>query len=824
MSEADDQRLRSAALQNAQAILLARNRAEAELLAAKEALESKTRELAHSLAVMRATLDSTTDGIVVVDETGAVTGFNDQFVTMWGIPREALAAGGRMAFATHAATLLKDPQQFATTTDGIYAKSPRESFDVLKLNDGRVFERFSKVQSVEGRNVGRVWSYRDVTERKAAEQAARTSNARFEAIIEHSPVGTYVLDAQLQIQHVNAKARPVFGEGSPVGRDLAETLRDLWPEALVQELVPRFRHTLETGEPFFQKGFSETREDHGAEEYYDWEIHRITLPDGQHGVACYFTDIKEHVLAQEALRRSEEDLQALANSIPQLAWMAGPDGSIFWYNRGWFDYTGTTLEAMQGWGWQSVHDPEILPSVVERWTASIRTCKPFEMEFPLRGADGIFRWFLTRVNPVLDAEGRIVRWFGTNTDVDRVKHAEADRERLLASEKEARERAERETRMKDEFLATLSHELRTPLNAILGWATILAGSRQADEVTEAAEVIERNARAQAQIIEDLLDMSRIISGKVRLDVQRVELIPIIESALESVKPMADGREIRLTSVLDPHVGQISADPGRLQQVLWNLLTNALKFTPKGGRVHVALGRVNSHLEISVSDNGQGMETDFLPHAFDRFRQADATTTRQHRGLGLGLSIVKTLIELHGGTVSAESPGPGQGSTFYLCLPAAVATIRPEPERRHPRAPAPREVPDEHLDLTGLRILAVDDEPDARELINRILSSRGATVETAASGADALKALSENKPDVLIMDIGMPDEDGYSVIRKVRQLAPELGGNVRAVALTAFARAEDRRRALISGFQMHMAKPVEPSELIAVIASLANRRG
>lgn len=824
MSEADDQRLRSAALLNAQAILLARNRAEAELLAAKEALESKTKELAHSLAVMRATLDSTTDGIVVVDETGAVTGFNDQFVTMWGIPREALAAGGRKAFATHAATLLKDPQRFATTTADIYSASPPDSFDVLELNDGRVFERFSKVQSLEGRSVGRVWSYRDVTERKAAEQAARTSNARFEAIINHSPVGTYVLDAQLQFQHVNAKALPVFGEASPVGRGLAETLRDLLPETRVQELVARFRHTLETGEPFLQKGFSETRKDLGTEEYYDWEIHRITLPDGQQGVACYFTDIKEHVVAQEALRRSEEDLLALANSIPQLAWMAGPDGSIFWYNRGWFDYTGTTLEGMQGWGWQSVHDPEILPSVMERWTASIRTCKPFEMEFPLRGADGIFRWFLTRVNPVLDAEGRVVRWFGTNTDVDRVKHAEADRERLLASEKEARERAERETRMKDEFLATLSHELRTPLNAILGWATILGGSLKAEEVTEAAEVIERNARAQAQIIEDLLDMSRIISGKVRLDVQRVELIPIIESALESVKPMADGREIRLTSVLDPHVGQISADPGRLQQVLWNLLTNALKFTPKGGRVHVALGRVNSHLEISVSDSGQGMETDFLPHAFDRFRQADATTTRQHRGLGLGLSIVKTLIELHGGTVSAESPGPGQGSTFYLCLPAAVATIRPDPERRHPRASAPREVADEHLDLTGLRILAVDDEPDARELINRILSSRGATVETAGSGADALKALNENKPDVLIMDIGMPDEDGYSVIRKVRQLPPELGGNVRAVALTAFARAEDRRRALISGFQMHMAKPVEPSELIAVVASLANRRG
>ncbi|MDQ6809132.1 MAG: HAMP domain-containing histidine kinase, partial [Verrucomicrobiota bacterium] len=308
-----------------------------------------------------------------------------------------------------------------------------------------------------------------------------------------------------------------------------------------------------------------------------------------------------------------------------------PHGHIFWYNRGWYEYTGTTLAEMEGWGWEKVHDPAFLPRVVERWTGSINSHQAFEMEFPLRSAAGDYQWFLTRVNPVFDEHGAVVRWFGTNTNVDRVKRAEADRERLLTSEKEARERAERETRMKDEFLATVSHELRTPLNAVLGWATILRDSPAPEEVAEGVAVIERNARAQAEIIEDLLDMNRIISGKVRLDVQRVDLVPIIEAAIESVKPTAATREIRLTSVLDPNVGQVSADPGRLQQVFWNLLTNAVKFTPRGGRVHVALGRVNSHLEISVSDTGEGITAEFLPHVFDRFRQADATTTRRHRG-------------------------------------------------------------------------------------------------------------------------------------------------------------------------------------------------
>jgi len=319
----------------------------------------------------------------------------------------------------------------------------------------------------------------------------------------------------------------------------------------------------------------------------------------------------------------------------------------------------------------------------------------------------------------------------------------------------------------------------------------------------------------------LPDMSRIISGKVRLDVQRVDLLSVIKSAIESVKPTAAAKQIRLTSVLDPLAGPVSGDPARLQQILWNLLTNALKFTPKNGRVHVVLERVNSHLEISVHDTGSGIAPDFLPYVFDRFRQADASTTREQRGLGLGLAIVKNLAELHGGSVRAKSPGRNKGSTFTIVLPMVMVNIEADPNRLHPRA-VTQELAEERLDLHGVRVLAVDDEADARHLIKRILSGCGAQVETADSGGAALRFLRKTKPHVLIMDIGMPNEDGYEAIQKVRQLKNEEGGKVPAIALTAFARSEDRRRAILNGFQMHIAKPVEPSELIAMVASLAGR--
>jgi PAS domain S-box-containing protein len=401
---------------------------------------------------------------------------------------------------------------------------------------------------------------------------------------------------------------------------------------------------------------------------------------------------------------------------------------------------------------------------------------------------------------------------------------------LYQDQSRLRSEAEEANRLKDEFLATVSHELRTPLNSMFGWIRMLRAGRvnEADKA-RALEIIDRNAQAQAQIIEDILDMSRIITGKLRLDLQPVELPLVIEAAVDSIRPAAEAREIKLQVLLDTKAGPVLGDPNRLQQIIWNLLSNSVKFTPKGGRVRVQLERINSHVEITVADTGHGISPEFLPHVFDRFRQADSSNTRAHGGLGLGLAVVRHLVELHGGTVSAASAGEGQGATFTVRLPLTV--VRDTPDRLPSRAKElfgdAREaswtlaLPP---DLTGVRVLIVDDEADARELLTAVIGQCGAEVAVAASAMEGLDTVREWQPQVIVSDIGMPDEDGYNFIRRVRTLPPEAGGNTPAAALTAYARMEDRVRALSAGYQTHVAKPVDPAELAAVVASLAGRTG
>jgi signal transduction histidine kinase/ActR/RegA family two-component response regulator len=400
---------------------------------------------------------------------------------------------------------------------------------------------------------------------------------------------------------------------------------------------------------------------------------------------------------------------------------------------------------------------------------------------------------------------------------------EAQREQLLRLERQARAAAEAANRTKDEFLAVLSHELRTPLNAVYGWARMLqAGQIRGEAAERALDAIVRNANAQVQLIDDLLDVSRVVSGKMRLDVRPVDLRTVIEGALDAVRPAAEAKTIRLQSVLDPRAGPITGDPGRLQQVIWNLLMNAVKFTPKGGRVQIQLQRVNSHVEIVVSDTGQGIAPDVLPFVFDRFRQADSSSTRAHSGLGLGLALVKHLVELHGGSVSAQSPGEGKGATFIVRLPLTISEIPGGPmPRPHPTASTLEALP-RGLRVDGLRVLVVDDDPNALDLASAILTDAGAAVRTCLSAPDALAVLQQWRPDVLVSDIEMPGEDGYSLIRKVRALDSDHGGNTPAVALTAYGRTQDRVLSLTAGYSMHVPKPVDPGELTTIIASVAAR--
>ena len=983
------EQMRSVALRNANSVLVARQRAQQELLAARD-------ELARANTRMEKMLESLTDGFCAVDHEWRITYINGRALAL-------LAAAGKQREQLPG-QLIWDalPQLQASPVQAecrrAVALQQTVSVEFLYPHSGCWFE-LRAYPSPEGLTM----YFQDISKRRADEQALQDGSNRLQVALSAGRLGDWRWDSASDSMTLGARAAEIFA--LPAETPLP------W-SALRARMHDGDKDTARTE---FLQAFA-SRTDLNIEcrlERADGEPSWIGLVgrvdderDGDFpGMTGVVQDISTRKSAEDTLRESEEVLRALANTIPQLAWMAQSDGAIVWFNKRWYEYTGTTPEQVVNWGWQSTHDPDVLPRMLARWQESLRTGTPFEMEYPIRGADGQYRWFLTRVNPVRDRLGHVVRWFGTNTDVDQVKrveqalreesnvlellnstgsalasqrdlrsllqtvtdaatgvsgarfgaffyhgkdpdgdlftlhavsgaapagfdpfgdphgttlfepslqgegvtrldditedpryreaepffgmrdgqaavrsylavpviarsgevlgslffgHPEAgifterterivggiaaqaavaidntrlyeaaqraaeERKVLLESERSARAEAERTSQMKDEFLATLSHELRTPLSAILGWAQVLRrGSRDTADLQRGLQTIERNARAQAQLIEDLLDMSRITSGKVLLDMQTVAPSLFIDAAVETVRPAADVKNIRIEKHYAPDVGPIAGDPARLQQVIWNLLSNAIKFTPRDGRVAIMLDAVAGQVEITVQDNGVGIKPEFKEHVFERVRQGDASTTRKHGGLGLGLSIVKHLIEQHGGTVRVDSDGEEQGASFTIALPLAsrqAPLARPDRPAYSPPSPLSSEIL--QRDMAGLRVLVVDDEADARELINRILSDCQAVVRTASSAEQALEAIAREVPDVLVSDLGMPDVDGFELLARVRALGKERGGNVPAVALTAFARSEDRLRALEAGFGAHISKPVEPSELIAMVASMA----
>ncbi|MCW5960234.1 MAG: PAS domain S-box protein [Pyrinomonadaceae bacterium] len=825
-------------------------------------------------------------------------------------------------------------------------------------------------------------------DRKIIETALLQSEEQYRIVAETASDAIFSISEDSSIVFANRAAESIFGYEN---RELVgHSLTKLMPQKFREPHLSGLRRYVQSGKRNLNWENVEVTGLHrdGSEFPIELSFGEYRSKDRRIFIGIA-RDVSERAKSEARVREQEQLFLTLANAVPQLVWMADPDGHIFWYNENWYNYTGTTPQDMDGWGWQAVHDPEMLPKVLERWKLSIRTGEPFEMQFPLKNAHGEFRWFLTRINPLRDENGKLIRWFGTNTDIDdqrrinernrfiiridesvrtletpseialtlarelgefmqvdscayaeiqedqthftipgdysngklpslvggytldqfgetvkktllanqpliindirtdnrlsdedrsafetygiraliafplhkrnrivasmSINHSEVrewrldeielvglisnrfwesierakvvkDLQQSLEREQDARRAAEEASKIKDEFLATVSHELRTPLNAILGWSTLLrSGKLEGNGAKRAMETVERNARSQSQLIDDLLDISRIITGKLRLEVQTLELSEIIEAAVDAVRPAADAKEIRIQLLLDSNVGPVSGDADRLQQVFWNLLSNAVKFTPKGGRIQVTLERVNSHIEITIADSGKGIDPEFLPHIFDRFRQGDQTTTRRQGGLGLGLSIVRQLVEMHGGTVQVQSEGEGKGTAFTVSLPRLIANKRNlEPNRTHPTVSKEFLSFDCAPQLTDLRVLVVDDEKDARELLRYVLETCGSTVKTASSAKVALETLESSSFDILISDVGMPGEDGFALIKKIRELPPEKGGRLPAIALTAYARVEDRVKALTAGFQIHIPKPVEPVELIAVVASLGKR--
>lgn len=536
--------------------------------------------------------------------------------------------------------------------------------------------------------------------------------------------------------------------------------------------------------------------------------------------------------AEEALRTQSEWLQVTLSSIGDAVISTDTEGRVTFMNR--------VAESLTGWSQaEALGRPlsEVFHALNEQSRQPVENPAPRALSTGtivslanhtiLIARDGTEWPIDDSAAPIRSEHGEVAGVVLIFRDVTERRRLESEREQLLASAQVAQQEAEQANRLKDEFLATASHELRTPLTAVVGWSRLLrTGKLDAENSARALEAIERNASLQTKLIDDLLDVSRIITGKLNLDRRSIEMAHVVSDAVNTVRPAADAKNITIETSFDAGAGPVLGDANRLQQVVWNLLSNAVKFTPKNGRIGVALLRVDSQIEISVSDSGEGINPEFLPYVFDRFRQADGKTTRSHSGLGLGLAIVRQLVELHGGTVSAHSDGPGRGAIFTLRLPALSIYLVPGSEidaSARSRMRLTEELSFECSPrLDGVRVLVVDDDLETREMLHAVLSHCNADVITAASAAEALQAIKLRKPDVLVSDLGMPEQDGYELIRQVREMeSADKRSTTPALALTAYAKAEDRVRALAGGYQVHLSKPVEPAEFVLVVANLAD---
>ncbi len=533
------------------------------------------------------------------------------------------------------------------------------------------------------------------------------------------------------------------------------------------------------------------------------------------------------------LRQSEERFRLVSVCSPLGIFLTDIEGRCTYSNPSCEAICGFKIEEQDEEGWAKFIHSEESDRVLNAWSSCTHQGKEYSDEFRIKRSDGKERWVRVRTSPMLSEEKQLLGHVGTIEDISDRKQAEANREQLIR-EQAARQQAEEANRMKDEFLAIVSHELRTPLNSILGWSQLLQEKKFNEETTvKALQTIERNARAQAQLIEDILDVSKIVQGKLRISLDRVYLIPLIDSVIESLRPQAEAKAIQIETELDPDAQIVTGDFDRIRQIIWNLLSNAIKFTDLEGQVKVKLSLVTGkenerspitnyqlpittqYAQIQIIDTGVGISPDFLPHVFDYFRQADSTTTRCHGGLGLGLAIVHHLVELHNGQIYAHSEGEGKGATFTVNLPLAVEALDPEPWAEN-NGNGYAHFPS----LDRVQVLVVEDNTDARDFIVMVLEQFGAKVTAAACVKEAIKCLQSYSPHVLVSDIGMPDEDGYSFIRQVRDLEQQRGENIPAVALTAYAGEQDQKQALAAGFQMHLAKPIDPAELVTAVAELA----
>jgi len=651
----------------------------------------------------------------------------------------------------------------------------------------------------------------DITKRKRNQQIVALNHAQFEAVFEASPVGMYLVDSQFRILQIGRTARKTFGEiGELIGRDFVEVVNLVWPPETAVDVVARFAHTLETGEPYSAPGFSDLRHDRKVRECYDWQLHRITMPDGEHGVVCYFVDISARVIAESSLRSSELHYRRLFEAAKDGVLILDPlTRKILDANPFISDLLGYTQNQLIG---KELFEIGLLKDEEASRNAFQELKEKGFIRYdnlPLQSKSGQ-RCEVEMVSNLYDEDGDTVIQCNIRdiTERKRLQNDLRDRnEELLAADIR-----------KNNFLAVLAHELRSPLNAIRGWVQLIQRPGESTEnIRQGLEVIDRSSLIQAGLINDLLTGHRISSGKMRVDVVEIDLNKVITTAIATVSLAATEKDIRINCKISSEPVLVSGDANHLQQIFGNLLINAIKFTPPKGEITVAIHQTQSSADVRVADTGEGIAPDVMPHIFERFRQSDPSASRSHTGLGLGLSIAKQLIELHDGNISARSAGKGLGTEFLVSLPLrlAVAQKRTQPISENAKNFATAL-------LGGIKVLVVDDDLDAREPLRRFLEAARAEVIVVGSTDEAIEVLRQQLPDVIVSDIAMPGRNGYDLIRSVRALSGEMGGQTPAIALTAYAAPADCDRALNAGFERHFAKPVDAEILISAIATLLGR--
>ena len=782
-------------------------------------------------AFLAAIVESSDDAIIAKNLDGLIQSCNSAAERLFGYAaRELIGQSVRILI----------PPERQPEEDDILARMRQgervEHFETVRLTkQGHRIDislTVSPVRDHTGAIIGVSKTARDITERKRAAAALAAQQEWFRVTLASIGDGIIAADADGRVTYMNGVAEALTGwtndtaKGAPLA-DVFHIINEKTRERVGNPaaLVIRSGRTLGLANHtvlISRDGTERSIADSAAPILDDKG--RIL------GVVLVFRDFTEQRRAEDAVAEQREWFQTTLESIG--------DAVIATDVRGRVVFMNPVAEHLTGWRLDDAREhpcTEVFNIVNEQ---TLRTVENPVMRVLQEGvvvglanhtllisADGTERPIEDSGAPIRNRDGRIVGVVLVFRDVTDRRRAEGEREvamrereRLLTAERMARAEAERANRLKDDFVAMVSHELRTPLNAILGWTQlILKDPQDPAMVQRGLEVVARNTRLQTQLISDLLDISRIVSGKLRLETQSVDLRSVIESAIETVQHAADDKGVTITSQLDSTAEPLAGDPDRLQQVVWNLLSNAVKFTAKGGRVNVALRRAAATSEIVVEDDGVGIHADFLPHVFDRFQQADASRTRRFGGLGLGLSIVRNLVELHGGSVRAISPGPGRGATFIVSLPLAAP---PELREAALMPVMSAKANTSAVSLASIRVLLVEDDSDAAGFVKRLLENHGAQVQVAGSAQAALDVLATGSADILISDIGLPEMDGYQLIERIRQKGGVTGG-ILAVALTAFARSEDRTRAFLAGYQAHLAKPIESGELVATVASFAD---